>query len=356
MRKQSQKTLGTAIVCFTAIASSGAYAQTITGSVSGVVTDSTGAIMRDAHIVAHNVDTNIDTTATTNSAGQYNLRFLQIGHYTLTITAAGFKTFKSNTFTLEVDQTAKIDGILQTGSATDAVTVTSEVAPILDTDNSTISSTFTANTMANLPLNGRNFSAVTQFIPGAVTTEPSSMSNQNAIERDTNQGGQVSINGNRNQTNNYMLDGVEINETINNVIGYNPAPEAIENLTTITSNATAEYGNVNGGDVVTVLKSGTNAFHGGAYFYLQDANMNANSWSNNFSGTAKQPFTQSIFGGAIGGPIKRDKLFFFMDYEATRWHTGGTQTDSVIPAAWRTGDFSAIPTQLYHFVNGVRTP
>ncbi len=357
MKKHTFRNCRAAIVCMSVAASVAAtHAQTITGSVSGVVTDSTGAIVRDAKVVVHNVDTGVDTAANTNSAGQYNLRFLQIGHYTLTITAAGFKTFKSNQFTLEVDQAAKIDGLLQTGEASDTVTVASELAPILDTDNSTIASTFSANTVANLPLNGRNFSAVTEFIPGAVTTEPSSMSNQNAIERDTNQGGQVSINGNRNQTNNYMLDGVEINETINNVIGYNPAPEAIENLTTITSNATAEYGNVNGGDVITVMKSGTNSLHGGAYFYLQNANMNANSWKNKFQGTARQPFTQGIFGGTVGGPIKKDKLFFFADYEATRWHTGGTETDSVIPTAWRTGDFSAIPTQLYHFVNGVRTP
>jgi hypothetical protein len=344
------------MVCLGLVLSIAARAQTITGSVNGVVTDSTGAVVQNAKVVAKSADTNIETTATTNGSGQYNLRFLQIGHYVLTITAPGFKTFQSNLFTLEVDQTAKIDGSLQTGSATDTVTVSSEMSPILDTDNSTINSTFTANTVANLPLNGQNFSSVTMFIPGAVATSPTGMSGQFGIERDTGQEGQVSINGNRNQTNNYMLDGVEINETINNVIGYNPAPEAIENLTTITSNASAEYGNVNGGDVITVLKSGTNTYHGSAYGYLENDNLDANSWANNFAGTPRQPFTQAIFGGTFGGAIKKDKLFYFIDYEGARFHTGGTETDSVIPEAFRNGDFSAIGTQLYHFVDGVRTP
>ena len=356
MRKFSPRNLRTAAMCISVAIPFAGHAQTITGSVNGVVTDTTGAIMPNAKVIAKNIDTNVETTAVTNGAGQYNLRFMQIGHYVLTISAAGFKTFQSQPFTLEVDQTAKIDGALQTGAASDTVTVQSELAPILDADNSTIASTFTANTVANLPLNGRNFSAVTMFIPGAVATSPTGMTAQYAIERDTGQDGQVSINGNRNQTNNYMLDGVEINETINNVIGYNPAPEAIENLTTITSNASAEYGNVNGGDVITVLKSGTNQYHGSLYGYLENANLDANSWANNFAGTPRQPFTQAIFGATFGGKIIKDKLFYFVDYEGARYHTGGTETDSVIPAAFRTGDFSAIPTQLYHYVNGVQTP
>ena len=104
------------------------------------------------------------------------------------------------------------------------------------------------------------------------------MSGSSAIERDTGQNGTTSVNGNRNQTNNYLLDGVEINETINNVIGYNPSPDAIENLTVITSNAPAEYGNVNGGDILTILKSGTNKFHGSAFGFLENYNLDANSW------------------------------------------------------------------------------
>ncbi len=339
-----------ALCCSAPLAS--VQAQTITGTINGLVTDASGAVLPNATITAKNVATGVATTAIANGSGQYSLRFLQIGQYTVTVKSQGFQTFVSPAFTLEVNQVAKVDAPLQVGSGTETVDVTSEVQPILDTEDSTISTTFTANTIQNLPLNDRNFSSVTEFLPGAVTTQPTGMQGTNAIERDTNQSGQVSINGNRNQTNNYLLDGVEINETINNVIGYNPSPDAIENLTVITSNAPAEYGNVNGGDIITVLKSGTNRVHGSAFGFLKNYNLNANSWANNFAGNAKQPFTESIFGGTVGGPIKRDKLFFFFDYEGARYHTGGTQVQSVIPAAFRTGDFSSLPVQLYHYVPG----
>ena len=327
-------------------------AQTITGTVNGVVTDASGAVLPGATVTARNVATGVETAAKANESGQYSIRFLQIGQYTVTVKSNGFQTFVSAPFTLEVNQVAKIDAPLAVGAGTETVNVSSEVQPILDTENATISGTFTANTIQNLPINDRNFSSVTEFVPGAVTTQPTQMEGVNAIERDTNQGGQVSINGNRNQTNNYLLDGVEINETINNVIGYNESPDAIENLTVITSNAPAEYGNVNGGDVILITKSGTNQFHGSAFAFLKTYNLNANSWANNLAGVAKQPFTQTIFGGTLGGPIIKDKLFFFMDYEGARYQTGGTEAASVIPAAFRTGDFSSLPVQLFHYVAG----
>jgi len=328
------------------------YSQTITGTVNGTVTDPTGAVVPNATVVIKNISTGVETTATTNAAGQYSVRFLQIGQYKATIKSTGFMSISTPPFTLEVDQVAKIDGHLTAGSASDTIIVEGQLQPILDTDNSTLATTFSANTIQNLPLNGRNFSSITMFLPGAVATEPTSMSNTNAIERDTNQGGQVSINGNRNQTNNYLLDGIEINETINNVIGYNPSPDAIENLTVITSNAGAEYGNVNGGDVVAVLKSGTNKYHGSAFAFLENYNLDANTWANKFAGNPRQPFTQTVFGGTFGAPIIKDKLFFFVDYEGERFHKGGTQAASVIPDAFRSGNFSALPIQITHYVAG----
>ncbi len=342
-------------LAFVAVAPS--LAQTITGTVNGVVTDNSGAVLPNATIVVKNIATNVETTAKTNNSGEYSIRFLQIGQYTVTATGPGFKTFVSPPFTLEVNQIAKIDARMETGAATENVNVSGNVQPILDTEDTTIQSTFTANTIQNLPLNGRNFSSVTMFIPGAVATSIADMSGSSAIERDTGQNGTTSVNGNRNQTNNYLLDGVEINETINNVIGYNPSPDAIENLTVITSNAPAEYGNVNGGDILTILKSGTNKFHGSAFGFLENYNLDANSWANNLARNAKQPFTQTIFGGTVGGPVLKDKLFFFADYEGARYQTGGTRADSVIPLAYRKGDFSSLlgpgnAGQIYHYVAG----
>jgi hypothetical protein len=336
-------------------------AQTITGSINGNVTDQGGAVVANATVVATNTATGVQTRSTTNGTGDYNIRFLQIGPYTVTIDQVGFSKQTLGPFTLEVDQSAKVNVKLAVGSEATTVQVNSELQPILDSDNSTVGTTFTNNTIENLPLNGRNFSAVTQFVPGAVSTSPSAMAGGNAIERNLNQGGQVAVNGNRNQTNDYLLDGIEINETINNLIGYNPAPEAIGNLTVITSNADAEYGNVNGGEVIAVLQSGTNHLHGSAYGYLQNANLNANNWASNYAGTPRQPFTQSTFGGTLGGPILHNKLFFFIDYEGNRYHQGGTQAASVITAAMRNGDFSSLLTptssnpngiHLYHYVPG----
>jgi hypothetical protein len=325
--------------------------QTITGSINGNVTDQSGAVVANATVIVKNVATGVETQSVTNAAGDYNVRFLQIGQYKVTVQDAGFADQTIGPITLEVDQIAKVNVHLAVSGATQQISVSADLQPILDTDNSRVATTFTATTIENIPLNGRNFSAVTQFLPGSINTQPQQMSGVNAIERDTNQGGQVSVNGNRGQANNYRLDGIEINETINNTIGYNPSPEAIGNLTVITSNADAEFGNVNGGDVEAVLKGGTN------FGYLQNDNLDANTWANNLAGTPKQPYTQAIFGGTLGGPIKRNKLFFFLDYEGIRYHQGGTQAASVIPAAMRNGDFSALltgssPIQLYHFVPG----
>ncbi len=353
MRPRRVHSLGILTVAAACIvAASPVEAQTITGTINGVVTDASGAILPNANVTAKNTATGVETSATANASGEYSIRFLQIGQYTVTVKSNGFQNYASAPFTLEVNQVAKIDAHLGAAGSTQTVDVNENLQPILNTEDATISGTFTANTIQNMPINDRNFSSITEFLPGAVTTQPTQMVGVNAIERDTNQGGQVSINGNRNQTNNYLLDGVEINETINNVIGYNPSPDAIENLTVVTSNAPAEYGNVNGGDVITVLKSGTNHFHGSVFGFLKNYNLDANSWANNFAGVAKQPFTQAIIGGTLGGPIIKNKLFFFVDYEAARYQTGGTQNASVIPMAWRTGDFSAIPKQLYHYVAG----
>lgn len=171
---------------------------------------------------------------------------------------------------------------------------------------------------------------MTLFQPGAVATDPTGLTTNNAIERSTFNSDVVTIKGNRAQANNYTLDGTDINETQNSLIGYNVAPEAIQELRVIQAKAPATYGNVNGGDIVTVLKSGTNTFHGSLYENIENQNLTANTWANNFSGVRQAPFTQSIFGGTIGGPILKNKLFFFADYEGARRHQGGQGTASVL--------------------------
>jgi len=256
--------------------------QNITGAVSGVVADATGAVVPNATVIVHNVNTGVDTQATTNQSGAYNIRFLPIGQYQVTVSASGFATQKFPAFSLEINQTAKFDANLQVGDVSTVANVNGEVAPILNTNDSSLGITLSTNEIANIPLNGRNFSSVTLFQPGAVATDPQGLSGSNAIERSTYNNGVASINGNRNQANYYTLDGADLNEPQNNLIAYNPAPDAIEEVRVISANAPATYGNANGGAIVSVLKSGTNALHGSAYGYLQNQNLNANSWSNKF--------------------------------------------------------------------------
>jgi hypothetical protein len=334
-------------------------AQTVTGSVGGTVTDSTGAVVPNAQVTAHNTATGVDTQATTNGAGIYSIRFLPIGVYEVTVQAAGFATAKLPSFALEVDQTVKFDAHLKTGGATTTVDVQGDVAPILNTNDPTLGTTFTANTVRNIPLNGLDFSALTLYTPGTVTTYGTQ--GPTSIERSTNNSDIPNINGNRAQANNYTLDGIDLNETQNNLIAYSPAPESLQEIRILSANSPADYGNVNGGGVVSVLKSGTNQWHGSVYGYTQNANYNANSWSNNHANpvVAINPFSQSQFGGTFGGPIKRDKLFFFVDYLGARFHQGGLEQDSVFTSAMRGGDFSALlssangntPIQLYNTQN-----
>lgn len=336
--------------------------QTVTGSVTGVVTDPSGAAVAGASIVAHNLDTGVDTPATTNSSGLYRIEFLPIGHYQIAAKANGFDSETIPPFTLEVLQTATFNLTLKVGSASETVSV-SAASPILNTEDHTISATFTANTIENLPLNGLDFSALTLYTPGAVDT--AGTQGTTSFERDTSWQDTPNINGNRAQANNYTLDGIDINEDYNNLISYSPAPEALQEVKVIAADSPTDYGNVNGAAVVTVLKSGTNQFHGSAYGYAQDYRFNANSYSNGHNLTSDgkptpiNPYSFAQFGGAVGGPILHNKLFFFADYLGSRQHSGGIGHASVMTAAERQGDFSVLlggtnPIQLYDPLNNFK--
>ena len=319
-------------------------AQTVTGSIRGVVTDSSGAIITGATVTATNTATGVPSVAKTNHAGEYSIRFLQVGSYKLTIEASGFQTGDYGPISLEIDQTAKIDVKLTVGNATTTVSVSDQVQPILNTESATLGETFTENTINSVPLNGRDFSQLTVYTPGAVSTGFNQYGTSNSTERATNASNEVDVNGNRQQSNNYLLDGQEINENLNNTIGYSPSPDSIGEIRVIASNAAAEFGNVNGGTILLVMKSGSNNFHGSAFAFLQNYNLDANTWANdnNVIATPKNPYTQTIFGGTLGGPIIKDKLFFFVDYEALRYHKGGVTTASQAPLAFLNGDFSAL--------------
>src|SRR3984885_7905532 len=332
-------------VCVALFCLSAVLAQTVAGSITGEVTDQSGALVTGATVTAENTATSVKTLVKTNAAGVYTIRFLPIGTYTVTIDAAGFSKQTVPAFALEIDQTAKINVQLEIGTSV-IVVVASDVHPILDTSDATLGNTLSTREIENVLLNGRNVSSLTLFQPGAVDTDPIVMTGNNAIERNTFNSGIAAINGNGEQENNYTIEGAEDNEGQNNLIAYNPAPDAIAEVRVISANANATYGNANGGEIVTILKSGTNHYHGSVYDLLENQNLDANSWANGLTDSPITRYTQNIFGGTFGGPIVRNKLFFFADYEGIRRHTAQPlQQTSVLTPDMLKGNFSDLTAQ-----------
>src|SRR5438270_604191 len=269
-------------------------AQTITGDVNGTVTDPTGAVVANANVVATNVDTGVATSTTSNSDGIYSIRFLQIGNYRVTVEAQGFARSTYGPFVLETGQNAKIDVKLQLVSQVQNVAVISEVAPLINTENPTLATTLDTRAIENAPLVGRNIIALTMFLPGAVSTNPNGFVNNASVSGPISTNQTVSVNGNRQQTNQYLLDGMNMNQTLDDIPGYNPSVDAIGQIQVISANAPAEYGNVLGGDILYQTKSGTNQWHGSAFFYLTNYNLKDNTWANKHTATItpKNSFTR----------------------------------------------------------------
>ncbi len=345
MHKHIRTLLLMAIALFL-VCSVASEAQTITGSVNGTVTDPSGAVVPNATVTATNVDTGVATPTTTNNDGIYNIRFLQIGNYKVTVEASGFAVATYGPFVLETGQNAKIDGKLGVAGAQQKVSIEAEVAPLLNTENPTLATTLDTRAIENVPMVSRNIIALTMFLPGAISTNPNGFVNQAAISGplSTNSGNSVSVNGNRQQTNQYLLDGMNINQTLDDTPGYNPSVDAIGQVQIISANAPAEYGNVLGGDILYQTKSGTNQWHGSAFYFLSNFNLNANTWANKHTvpTTAKNSFTRNIFGGTFGGPIFHDRLFFFADYQGGRYHLAGPANATVLTMKQRQGDFSEL--------------
>src|SRR5438128_11773173 len=201
---------------------------------------------------------------------------------------------------------------MEVGAVTESVDVT-EAASVMQTETAQTGDVISSTQATALPLNGRNFISLTLLVPGAITPYPNAFNNPSRSFG----GGRPYVNGNREQSNNFLLDGVDINEPIDDLVSYNPNVDALEQVQVLTGNAPAEFGNGNGAVVNMTLKSGTNEFHGDIFEFLRNQVLDANSFFNNRSGAKKRALRQNIFGGAFGGPIKKDKLFFFVDYQGT---------------------------------------
>ena len=314
--------------------------QTITGSVTGTVTDPSGAVMPEVRVSATNIATGVAFPAQANAIGVYHILFLAPGAYNLSAEAAGFKRTVLGPFNLEVDQIARLDIRMEIGDLTQPVEVTA-VAPILQSESAATGETIGSSRLTAVPLNGRNFASVLLFVPGAITTYPQNMATSGRFQ---GSGSRPQVNGNREQTNNFLLDGVDINDLANNRIAYQPNVDALEEVKVLTGNAGAEFGNVGGASVILTLKGGTNSFHGDAFEFLRNEKLDANGFFANRSGAQRTALRRNIFGGTLGGAVRRNRAFFFVDYEGTEQRSTGPALASVAPAAWRSGDVSQFRT------------
>jgi outer membrane receptor protein involved in Fe transport len=321
----------TALTLVTAVRTPG---QTFRGTILGVVTDSSGAAVPGATVTIKNVDTGLTRTVKTTDDGSYSVPELPIGNYSVTVEKSGFKAGVVSGVRVEVSTEKRADVVLQPGQVAQTVEVKGEDLPMVDTTSNTLGGLIDAKVATNLPVNGRDYQKLLFLVPG-VTGSP------DQITDSPGSFGIFSVNGARGRANNFLLDGTDMNDGYRNDPAINEAGvfgtpatilpvEAIAELH-VASNFEAEYGRSAGGVVNVVTKSGTNAFHGSAFDYFRNNALDARNFFNTV-GLPQNPFHNNQFGGSLSGPLRKDKLFFFVDYEGTR-ESGAQATASCVPTA-----------------------
>lgn len=302
-------------VCLTLILGGGtltlAASQVATASINGTVIDQTGAVVPDVQIRVRNLNTGLERAVTTNQAGFYSLTLLPVGVYELTAERSGFATLKRGDLKLSIGQVLTLDLTLTVAGAQEVVTVTAE-PPVVEVTRPSVSSTVNDLAVANLPVNGRNFLDFILLTPG--------------VNRDHRQG-DLSFGGLRGTNNSLQIDGADNNNTFfGQALGrtgsgrapYQFSQDAVAEFQVNTNSYSAEFGRAGGAVINVVTKSGTNQFHGTAFWYYRDRSLNANDFFSNANQRPKPPFHINQFGGTLGGPIVKDKAFFFFNYDGQR--------------------------------------
>src|SRR5580704_15335427 len=292
--------------------------QQIMAASTGKVTDPSGAAVPDAKVTAVDNERGTVWTATTNSEGIYDLPQVPIGNYNVKVEHTGFQAAQQSNITLVLNQVARLDFQLKVGDVATSVEVTA-AAPLLQTESAQLSTVMNSHAITSLPLETRNYNQLALLTPGAVTTTPGAFSNSGLS---TFNSGRPDINGNREQANYYLLDGIDNNEFVDNNVAFSPSVDALEEFNVITNNPDAEFGHFLGGVISASIKSGSNQFHGVAFEFLRNDFFNASEWSRNFSpnpavNSAPANLRWNEFGATLGGPIIKNKLFFFVDYQGS---------------------------------------
>src|SRR6266705_1340182 len=333
------------VLAFVVLAATSLIAQTFRGTILGTVTDPSGAVVAGAKVTAKNVNTGLERTTQTSADGSYSIPELPIGTYTVTVSQSGFQTSSTTNVAVDVAAERRVDVALKTGEAVTVVEVSGETLPQVETTTDTLGTTFTAAQAKDLPLNGRDFQKLIFLTPGV-------SGSQDQITDSPGSFGIFSMNGARGRSNNFLLDGTDMNDGYRNDPAINEAGvfgtpatilpvDAVAELRVI-SNFEPEYGRNAGATVNIVTKSGTNALHGSAIEYFRNNALDAR----NFFNTSDQPqaqFHNNQFGGSLGGPIVKDKTFFFLNYEGQREKVG-VVTLGCVPVG-SAADGSLDPTQ-----------
>ena len=338
-------TLAIALLLAIAVALPAAFSQEVTANIVGTITDPTGAPISGADVTVTSTERGTVWNAKTNDAGQYSVLRVPIGNYTVKVTMSGFQTAVQPPFTLVLNQTARIDMQLRVGHVSETIEV-SGAAPVLQTQSTEVSTLLDADTNVSLPLASRNYLQLTLLAPGTTTVNPSSL----RLPQTMTNSGRPNINGNREQANAYLLDGIQNGEDKNNEVGYTPSIDAIQEFNLITQNASAEFGNYQGGVVSASIKSGTNSFHGNVFEFFRNDALDANKAFNGLLAIPqpKPELRYNQFGATFGGPIIKNKLFFFADYQGQRFLQAGSTGAQLLTAQAREGDFSQLPFQLVY--------
>ena len=325
-----------------------AISQQITGSIVGTVKDQQGAVVNSATVKATNSDTGFTRSVPSNGYGEFRIDYLPVGKYSVEATAANFKTFVQKNVVLTVDQTQTMEIVLEIGAQTQTVTVT-EAPPTVDTTDAELGRTISAAEITGLPLVNRNAYAELSLTPGVMNNSMSQQSNPSGTPNfviglpSTDVQVNGSIDGGNPEVSFYLDGGLNING-IRNYGNQLPNPDALEEFRVETSDFSAQYGHMSAAVVTAVTKSGTNRFHGALFEFNRNTDFNAYPWNapkNNLGQFINAPYHRNQFGGVIGGPIKKDKAFFFFSYGGLRQVVGAYESGGRLPtAAERIGDFT----------------
>ena len=329
-----KRTIGCAI-----LASLGAWAQTNTGTILGVVTDISGSAIPAATVTIANEGTGVSMTFQSLNDGSYVFPYLLPGTYRVTVTKTGFKTQMNRGISLLVDQKARVDVRLEVGNVSETVQVAG-TAPLVETDSSEMGEVITSRKMVELPMNTRDFAQLVSLNAGAVPGKGGlggAITPNNLLGVSDN-----NVNGLPVYANNFQVDGVSANQDFFGTLAVNPSLDAIQEFKVTNNNYAAEYGRAGAANVLIAIKSGTNRFHGVAFEFLRNSALDANDFFSNRAGRSIPPFRQNQFGANLGGPLQRDKTFFFVDYEGLRNRLGQVGVLTVPTALQRAGNFSEL--------------